>query len=217
MSEKKFIGIMGPDGAGKSTQARLLIEKLTNEGFDCRYAWLRFSHIISLPLLAIARILGYSHVESLESGRKIGYHNFDESFLLSRIYPMVLFVDVFVIYVFKILAPRYFWGKTIVCDRYIYDTIVHIVISTGREEFFSTYTCKAFISLIPQDSTFFILNGQEEILRLRRDDVEADDTLEEQIRLYAKISDVYDIQTIDIEHSKEEIHSSICGELGIVS
>ena len=70
----------------KSTQVNLLINYLKKKGVNSEYRWLRFHHFLSLPLLALARLLGLSEVKVLNNGEKIGYHYFYKSNLISTLY-----------------------------------------------------------------------------------------------------------------------------------
>jgi energy-coupling factor transporter ATP-binding protein EcfA2 len=177
MHDNRLICIVGPDGAGKSTQAELLIERLTDQGVDCEYRWFRFSHLLSLPVLAIARILGFSEMEELESGRAIGYHHFERSSVLSWLYPIVLLLDMIFAHISAIGIPRWFSNRTIVCDRFVHDTLVGVMISTHRWSFLDSLVGRLFLRLIPADAAVIVINGDEEILRSRRDDVREDETL----------------------------------------
>lgn len=209
VSESRLICIVGPDGAGKSTQAEMLMEELAERGHDCEYRWLGFNHYFSLPLLAFARVIGLSEIETLDSGRKIGYHYFERSKIIMHLYPLLLLVDTLLAYLFKVALPRKLSGKTIICDRFIYDTIVNIMLSTDQPSFPSTFIGRLFSWLIPDDTEAYVLTADEETLRRRRDDVEADDSLQAKIQYYSIIADQMNLPVINATKSPESIHEEI--------
>ena len=64
----RLICLIGPDGTGKTTQAKALIDEFKKEGVICQYRWMRFLHFFSLPILAWARIAGLSEEIILPNG-----------------------------------------------------------------------------------------------------------------------------------------------------
>jgi len=205
----KLICIIGPDGTGKTTQANLLVEHLRKQGIDCEYKWLRFHHLFSLPVLAVARLMGLSRVETLKSGRKIGYHDFHKSKFISMIYPYVLFVDTLVFMTLKVTIPMRIFDKTIVCDRFIYDTIVDLVISTGHNLLSGSEITKLYLSLIPHNCQIFMLSGEVATLRTRRDDIKFDKALQKRIAIYNIISRKYSISTLNSGLPIDRIQNTI--------
>jgi len=205
----RVICLVGPDGAGKTTQARLLMEELSSRGIPCRYQWLRFRHVVSLPLLAMARLLGLSEVEELDSGRTVGYHYFWRSRFFSTLYPVLLFLDTVALYVTSVLWPLWRTDEVLVCDRYVFDTLVGLMVSTGRESIHQSPIGTLFVSLVPAGSVTLVLNADPETLRDRRDDVRHDRALDRKVRNYERIADDLGVTTIDADGTPEEIHEAI--------
>lgn len=193
----KLICIIGPDGTGKTTQANLLVEYLRKQGIDCEYKWLRFHHFFSLPVLAFARLTGLSRVETLENGKKIGYHDFHKSKLISTLYPYVLFIDTLVFMTLKVTIPMKCFGKTIVCDRFVYDTLVDLAISTNDLDLLTSDLSKRYAAIIPKYCLVVALSGDEKALRKRREDIKYDKVLPQKIHYYLAICDTFHIPTID--------------------
>ncbi len=50
----------GLDGSGKTTQAKKLLNYLTNENISSEYVWLRYPNFFSLPFAGFLRLLGIS-------------------------------------------------------------------------------------------------------------------------------------------------------------
>ena len=173
----KLICIIGPDGTGKTTQANLLVKYLRQQGIDCEYKWLRFHHFFSLPVLAVARLMGLSRVETLESGEMIGYHDFCKSKLISTIYSYALLIDTFVFTTLKVIILMKYFGKTIICDRFIYDTLVDLIISTQNSSLLNSNIAKHYVAIIPENCLTMALSSDEKTLRKRRENIKFDKVL----------------------------------------
>lgn len=153
----RFICISGPDGTGKSTQVELLIDSLKEVGYHYEYRWLRFHHLLSLPLLAFARLIGLSEVKTLDSGEKIGYHYFYKSKIISFLYSILLLSDTAIYTTTKVYIPIYLFRKKIIYDRFIYDTLVDLMVSTGNYDIYKSNIGNLFLKLIPENTSAVML------------------------------------------------------------
>lgn len=205
----RLICISGPDGTGKSTQVDLLINSLKEIGFNYEYRWLRFHHLLSLPLLAIARLKGLSEVKTLDNGEKIGYHHFNKSKTVSWLYSLLLLLDTVIFTIAKVYIPIYFLRKSVVYDRFIYDTLIDLMVSTGNYDIYKSNIGNLFLKLIPENSNVLMLITDESTLRNRRDDVFYDETLSLKIKLYKNLSKKFNIPVIDASLPVEEVHNKI--------
>lgn len=212
-SRPVLICLDGVDGVGKSTQAELLLEKLKENGYKSKYVWMRFHHLFSLPLLACARLAGLSEVKSLDSETKVGYHYFYRSKLVSALYPALQFIDI-LIYTTANIYLSMFFGTSIVCDRFIYGTLVDLMSSTRNFNLCDERMGKLFLKLIPKNSKVIMLSASENILRGRKAEVEGDETLKLKISLYDKLAHKLDISAINSENSVEDVHLEILKMLG---
>jgi len=190
----KMICLIGPDGSGKTTQAEILMERLNRNGIRCSYTWLRFSHILSLPLLAFARLSGLSNGKA---------HMFWKSPLFSKIYVAVQAADSRIANFFKMNLSN---KDVMVCDRFVYDTIVDLAISTKIP---IQSLEKKFIPIVPKGTNVILLNTTPEILRKRRPDVKKDTVLDTRIELYNRLADDAKISKIDSSLSVNEIAEKI--------
>jgi len=205
----KIICISGPDGTGKTTQAKLLEKNLKNEGIKCKYLWLRFYHFFSLPLLLIARLMGYSEMITYKANIKIGYHYFYKSKLLSKVYPIVLYIDTLLFMVLKVYVYVYIFKTVVICDRFIYDTIMDIITSTQNEKFIYSNMGKYYINLIPHNALTFILITDKKTIISRRSGIVYDKNIENKIDEYKYISNLLYVKKLDSSKNKNEIHDEI--------
>jgi len=212
MELPQFICIIGPDGTGKTTQAKMLIKYLKKKGFDYEYRWMRFHHFISLPVLGLARILGLTEVRTLPNGKKIGYHHFYKSKLVSAIYPLTLYLDTLLAIIFKLYVPLKVQKKRIVCDRFIYDTLVDLAIDLDNPEIINSKIAEKFLKLVPRDCLIILLLTSYEKIKERREDLKFDKSLENRIEIYKELSKRFpQIRIIDTSLDIESVHKQILG------
>ncbi|WP_321422014.1 hypothetical protein [uncultured Methanobacterium sp.] len=211
--KNKLMCISGPDGTGKSTQVDLLIKYFKGKGINYEATWLRFNHIFSLPLLGIARLMGLSEVITLESGNRLGYHYFYKSKTISSLYTILLLLDTIINTLFKVYIPVFIFKRNIIYDRFIYDTMVDLMVSTGTY-IAESHRGKLFLRLIPKNSVSILLITNVETLRQRRDDVLYDKTLEQKINLYHKLSEKFNILVVDANQSVENVHQELLEKIG---
>lgn len=207
-----LICIIGPDGTGKTTQIKLLIDYYKERKIIYEYRWLRFYHFFSVPILVYARICGLSEVITLLNGEKIGYHYFYRSKTISAIYPYLLFLDIFFLMIFKVYLPL-MRGKKIICDRFIYDTIIDIMISISSYDFYKKNLGRLFISLIPKKSHIFLLISDQNSLKNRREDVKKDKNLKIKIMLYSELAKEFNLNIINANESIQNIHKQLIRDL----
>ena len=204
-----ILSIIGPDGVGKTTQITKIIHEYNIKRIILNYLWLRFFHFFSLPLLAYARIMGYSWVEELPDGKKIGYHNFSASILLKTLYPLFLLIDSFLYILFKLYIPTWLSRKNFICDRFVYDTIVDLMVAFNDESILSTFVGRSFLSLVPKSMKTILLLCNEGELRIRRSDVLFDKKLDKKIEYYNIIADLLNIPKINAAQSSDYITKEI--------
>lgn len=204
----QLICIIGPDGTGKTTQIKLLINNYKEKGIEYKYRWLRFYHFFSLPILIYARIFGYSEVECLENGDKIGYHYFNRSKIISIFYPMFLWLDTFFLVLFKVSIPLLF-GEKIISDRFVYDTLIDVMISISDYNFYKSTLGKLFLGLVPKNSQIFLLMSNEESLKSRREDVKNDKNINVKIMLYNKLAEEFNLNVVNVEETINKVHEQI--------
>ena len=160
MSNKPmFICITGIDGVGKTTHVNLILDISPEQGCQMQVPVATFSSaFVSLPLLAYCRLAGYTRVSSLGEKQKCSYHEFYRSKAVSAIYPCLLLIDTAIFMTIKVYIPMFF-GTTIVCDRFVYDTLIDLAMAPGNQEIYKKIVGKLFLELIPQNSKFvcFIL------------------------------------------------------------
>jgi len=203
------ICIIGPDGVGKTTHVTKIIDEFRERGYLYEYRWLRFHHFLSIPALLFARIMGYTEAETLPNGKKVSYHHFENSRMLCFLYPLLLWLDTLIFVTVKFYIPKYILGRNIICDRFVFDTLVDLGLSINHKGIASTKIGKFFLRLAPQNTVIILLIADKEELRGRREDVYYDRILEEKILAYKNLAAQLNIPIIDANHRFEVVHKEI--------
>lgn len=209
MSQKPiFICVMGIDGSGKTTHVNLILEHLREKGIKCQYKWLRFHHLLSLPLLAFCRIAGYTRLSTLGNFQSCSYHEFYKSKFISVVYPWILFFDTYLFTTIKVYIPMFF-GISTVCDRFVYDTLIDISVATKDHDIYKKSVGKLFLKLIPNNSHFVMLDLDKSLIFSRRPELKYDLTFDERYKLYQKYAFMFGIFTTVNSGVLSDVNNSI--------
>lgn len=182
----RSIYLMGPDGTGKTTQAIELVKYLHSKGQRCTYLWLRFPHIFSIPVLAYARLLGLTKYIVVD-GNRHGIWEFHRSKLVSKIFPLVLLVDTSIFAIIRLYLPLLL-GFVVICDRFVYDILVDIMVATGDHQYYHKRVGRLFMALLPRRTSAILLDLKVGEIRQRRKDLDADTTLTLRRELYLRLA-----------------------------
>lgn len=209
MKKKRlFICFTGMDGAGKSTLAKFLVEHLRANGIRSRYVYNRYIPILLRPLISMGGFLflrkksffgDYSEYSETKK-RAAKKHPF-----LSKIYQNLLLFDYFFQVLFKIKLPILF-GKNIVCDRYIYDTIVtdlSVDFNYSKEEIKNLLD--KLLSFFPRPHITFLVDLPEEIAFQRKDDLPSVDYLRDRREKYLYLGKECEMIILDGSMPLEEV------------
>lgn len=203
----------GIDGAGKTTLAKHLTEALNQRGLKFHYVYSRFRPIISAPFLALGRSM-LLHNKDIFKDYK-GYTQ-SRAKLFRRRLPRALFqnlllFDQFLQIMFKVKIPLML-GRNIVCDRYVYDTIitdimpvVDLYCPSGK----IVEIIKRYASLLPKPDFTFLADVPEEIAFSRKTDVPSIDYLKERRQTYLDVGRRLGMTILDGTKQLEQLKSEI--------
>lgn len=201
------IVVSGMDGTGKSTHASRLFEELRGSGIPAVYRRIRFPHMLSAPLLLYARLRKRSYV--VRSGEyKVGVHDFESSRILRLAFPLTLFLDLLLAILLLVRVPRAL-GKTVICDRFVLDTLVDLIASFGWRPQTETKWVDRFRMLVPRGSLTFFLTARPEVLIERRPELAIDPKLGERYASYARLAQREGVASISTERGLDGSFSDI--------
>ena len=172
MGYHKLIIFFGPDGSGKTTQARLLASHFQQQGFKVRLVWIRAHHSLSSILSKILASFGYYRIII---SKKESYKLFDVQSLprLKRFWGFIEFVSVLPWILIKVKLPLLL-GYVVIADRYVVDTIVSVAHFLGDSEFLFGYAAKILLAMVSKDAFLIHLDAETKVIMERRKDEEID-------------------------------------------
>lgn len=129
--DTRLIVLSGLDGSGKSTQTLLLAERLRAEGVPAEAVWNRWKPALSAVFISLARRYLKAH-ERVEEGDYRGFTDAKRRKMRSgwrrSVWQVMAWGEYAVQVRARLLAHR-LNGTTVLCDRYVYDTLVDIAIN----------------------------------------------------------------------------------------
>ena len=209
-SAHRFICFTGIDGSGKSTLARLLTSTLRRNGVKSKFVYCRYQPMFARPLLSTARSLflhgetPFKNYDRYVNVRKSAFSNG----AASKAYEYVMLFD----YVLQVLMKVRFSlvrGKTIVCDRYVYDTIINdMTDSRSSPERIQRLLNQLFL-ILPKPDVAFLVDIPEEIAYKRKDDVPSIEYLKRRRPLFLSIAKSQGLIVLDGSKNLEELKRDI--------
>ncbi len=206
----KLILIVGVDGAGKTLYTNMLLNKLNERGFQARHVWSRYNNYLSKPLLALTHLTGHNYREN-HNNIEFGYHDFFRSQVISSLFAMCQTVDVNIATYFKI-RRHVSTNKVLVCDRGPYDTLVDVMLDTGRSGLNDNWV-RFFLSGLPKDHLVFYLYRPLEEIYASRPELKYDRNLPRKNELYDRCCDYFGWEKIENVKSPITIMNEIMNEV----
>lgn len=188
MKKPLFIYVTGCDGTGKSTQSQALLTLLAQNGYRARLLWRRFPFFFSIPLLAYARLGGFSWYEST-AGYRQGYWDFSKSWLLRVFFPWAYLLDAWLASILFVAIPMRM-GVSLVCERYVLDMAIDLAVALRQEHFLAGLPARWMLALLPAHASVFLLDLDVETLLLRRPALAHDRNLGMKLHLYRRLAEL---------------------------
>lgn len=182
-----IIYFTGLDGSGKTTFANMLAEDLRRQGWPVKVVWLRMSHYLSKPLLLFCRIAALTEYEVID-GVRVGYHHFYRSKIISWLYILLRGIDTWFDALIRVYIPARLFGKTIICDRYIFDALIDLIVDTHRTDLWNGILIRSLIILLPKESRILLIERDQSEIIACRDELRLSKTFRYRSELYKKLS-----------------------------
>ncbi len=211
MRTRFLVCFTGIDGGGKTTQAKALYHELRARGVPCQYVWNRFEPwLVALPWKVIRGVFLPRHegyVRYLQAKRRLLRNR-----LLPRLFLYSLLLDCWIQTQLKVRLPLVA-GKTVICDRYFYDTLVDISVDLGSSWSHSRALLYNFQRFIPQPNVTFLLDLPAAEALSRKADTPSLEYLMERRRLFLKLAGEIDATVVNAREKTEEVRSTILSHL----
>ncbi len=185
----KFIVFEGVDGAGKTTQIKLLHKKLTDMGHDC--------------------IMTYEPGDN-SVGRSV------REFLIERdldaVSEALLFAFDRAVHIREIVRPAIGEGKIVLCDRFLMSSLVYQGIARGLgEEWINEINSKGLGGLVPDVTLVFDIAVDMALKRVQNANRFENTSLQEKVRegFIKKSGETPNTFLIEAGRSEEEVFLSV--------
>lgn len=207
-----FICITGIDGSGKTTAAKGITEELNSFGIDSKYVWGKHRPVLLYPFYRLAQIIFLQDEDAYEdyqSHTDTKHSAIDDHPVLVRIYLSVMLVDQLLQLVFKIQIPLLL-GQTVVCDRYVFDTvIVDIASDFGFTDEKTMQWIHLLMKFAPMPDYVVLIDVPEETSLERKDDIPSVEYLRQRRDRYHKFVDQFNLTVVDGTKSPSEVREAV--------
>ncbi len=230
----RVIAFFGPDGAGKSTQAELLIDHLKSRRFKVKRAWVRSTHTFAFLLWRLFYKLNLCYDKSGSSVRMgtrfaVSYINESAYGVVSPItmsppvlkgsvsrfvWSIIEVISVVPVVFLQVYVPLLL-GRVVVAERFVVDSVASIAYFLDDEDFVESWQARFLLGLVPRGTVFvFIDASYETILARREDSAGPREYTEFHRRLYCRLACKMGAFRVDtsrdsVEEAKENILSSV--------
>jgi thymidylate kinase len=229
------VAFFGPDGAGKSTQAELLITELRARGFRVKKAWVRSTHTFAYLLWVLFYKLNLcddrsGFLKKMRIGFAVSYLNEGKYGAVSPItlsppilrgsvsrwiWATIEIVSIVPVVVLQVYLPLLI-NRSVVAERFVVDSIASIAYFLGDESFAGSWHARFLLKLIPRGTIFVFIDADYGTILSRREEVAGPREYTEFHRcLYKKLAKMVGAVYVDTSRlSVQEANQRILGFIG---
>ena len=214
-STQRVYAIIGPDGAGKTTIARVIAARLAEDGIRTRIAWMRSPRIVTLGVLGILRLSRLAKTVRLGDHDDVHTDLSGHPFLFHLLAWSVTF-DYFLGYLGKVALPKLLLRRTVICDRFVWDAIVDLELASGfGEDLLTLPQGRILVDLGRKHRSVLVSADSDELIR-RRPILSLDPRLNRRLILYNELAARFGLGTVDSKKTSEpESVAAVLKYLGI--
>ena len=213
MKKGQLFVFSGLDGAGKSTQIELLQTRLEAQGKQVVYIWTRggYTGVFEALKHLMRKFSGKRAIPA--SGPSDSRQQAFGRPTIRKLWLTIAILDLIRVYGIQIRIWQ--WrGKTIICDRYLWDTLVDFRLNFPQEKVESWWLWRFLVWVTPQpDAAFLMLIPVEE--SVRRSDIKGEpfrdppEVLALRLEQYQNLAENGYWTVLDGQHEIEPLASEI--------
>jgi thymidylate kinase len=188
--------------------ARALTTVVENRGVECSYVWGGFtsSFVIFRPLmdpLKASLFRGSRHMEeSTTKGRVL------KSSWLSAVYQYLALTDYTIQALVKIRLPLFF-GRQVICDRYVYDLITSIGVLLDYPMHKMLGLLRLCLVFLPKPDLVFLVDLPETVAYQRKDDIVSPEFLSIRRKIYLQMARQEGMTILDGNRNRVELEQLV--------
>jgi dTMP kinase len=214
MNKGLIISFSGLDGSGKTTQMKLLMDRLRELNYPIKYNYVRFA--CTKRINKIKSVLEKNNDESYSIANAQAENDDDlkKDSIFRRLYLYIAYLDLILEYL--IIRFHKKQGHVVICDRYYWDCYVifqYKEIFKPIDKYIWSHIKR--IALEPDIPLYFKISAEDAYQRImdREDDFESLSRLKKRIELYEKVELTVNWEIIDATKPIEEIQNRIWNEV----
>lgn len=194
---RPFIVFFGPEGAGKTTQINILVRKLKAKygAGNVEVISIRDNHLLIPIVIKLLKWLGLHTYFRYGNGYVTVVADVQKVIKDKRIWAIFQLLNLLPLYFVRYYLKRKLWGKLLVADRFIPDSLSTLAHFMDDPDFLMTRIGRLYFKLLPKDACLFFLYSPYEQLtaryRRRKTLVEPQDLIYYEILVGQKISRLF--------------------------
>ena len=207
-----LVVLSGLDGSGKSTQTAILAERLGSDGIPAAVLWNRWKPFLSAGVIRLAK----RHLKTQARVHEGDYRGFTDAKRRSmksawkrNLWQIMVWGEYAMQVRARLLAHRRA-GVTILCDRYVYDTLVDVAINFSLPaNRIGELMNHPLLSLFPKPGLIMFIDVDPETGAARKSDGTPAAYLADRREYYASMARILHAPIIDGSASVESVARSI--------
>jgi thymidylate kinase len=200
----------GVDGSGKSFQAQRLVQRLNAEGYPAVYIWGGGESPFTRPLTRIAQRVLKDPTKKARTAPAVPnssdsqyrtYLNSTQRLFRNRLIRAAwrhISLAEHTIELWKTLLPHMLSNRIIVCDRYLYDSVISVAVLAGTDASSLRRLLRVpAVYRVPRPSAWFLMDVEPIVAFERKEDIPDLLYLERRVPLYREAAKLIGMNVID--------------------
>ena len=207
MRKGRFFCLIGIDGSGKTTIAKMLAQE--NDKWE--YVHALYLTRLLWPFLWFGRTFllcgkdKRSNPEEYSSSKKKVVKGLR---ILNGTYIVIALMDYLSQVFLEVYLPLKF-GVNLICDRYLYDTMINISMNTNYDAIKIDRLLTMWFKLFPKPDLTILLDLDEDVAWNRKNDIPSKYYLKERRELYLSLAKLKHFKVVDSNQSLQIVYSQI--------
>jgi thymidylate kinase len=201
-----LISFSGIDGSGKTTQVKLLQNRLRENGIETFKMWSRWRPLLSFPLLEILRRSGRVIVQKADFLTIVEFR-VPKNESIASLWVFATQLENLLKTSLKVILPLTL-GRAVVCDRYVLDLLVD-----GMSDLHDPPSRMRFgfrlLRLLPRPDFAFLVDIDAEVAYARKPDLPSVSHNLARIQQYHALYNQVGVKIIDGRNPPEMIHRDV--------
>ncbi|MEW6033656.1 MAG: hypothetical protein AB1603_02240 [Chloroflexota bacterium] len=208
-----LVCLIGVDGTGKTTQAQSLVKTMAGVGMDVKRVPCRWDSATFRALMRVGiRLMSRKGKDLTDYGQRsrVKKSLFSNQFL-AVLYQSVVLAQ-YVLHVWTKVKIPLLRGKSIVCDRYIYDSVIDLAVDFHYSIRKMDRLMSGLLRILPRPDLVFLIDLAEETAFARnipKGERLTADYFSERVALYRYLTRRHGMVVVDGAQSVEEIGNII--------